>query len=346
MCARIGRFMAVAAIIGLALLGVTTPMRASAQQVQPIKVSLAVFNGTFVNFPVYVADSLGLFKKHGLDMNLIYGTGTEVATDVVSGSVDFGAFSIEHALQLGSKGQDIKILVLNETATPFTLIVRKNVPLPDAAKGYPAVMHDLKGLKIAVSSRGAGSDNMLRFLFKQAGMDPDRDVNIIPVGDPGPQIAALQNGQVDGSMAFEPIQTEAIRVLHVCKPVVDLEGGQGPKELANYAYNGIAVRSGYLKTHPEAARRIVAAIVDAEEFINDPKNLDAITAVAAKKMRGIDPVALKGYLAEYSKIFRPVMTKQAFENVSQVLQQTGLIHAPVSFDSVVASEYMPKTFAP
>lgn len=308
---------------------------------QPFKVSLAAFNGTFVNFPIYVADALGLFQKHGLDVTIVYGTGTQVVTNVVSGSVNFGGFSVEHAIQLAEQGQDVKLLVLNQTATPFTIIVRNDVPLPHAGSGFPSSMLDLKGLKLAISNRGGSSDITLRFLLKQAGLNPDRDVTLIPVGEPGPQIAALANGQVDGSIAFEPIQTQAVLVMRLCKPVLDLEKGEGPSILADYAFNGIATRGDYLKEHREEARRLVAAIVDAERAINDEKNLDQMTAIAADAMRGIDRDALRQYLKTYSKIFRPAMTKSAFANVNQVLVEAGMIKQPVPYEAVTAMDLMP-----
>lgn len=326
----------------LLLLTAAVPRQASAQgQQEPIKTTMAAFAGTFASFVAYVAQDLGLFKKHGLDVSMIYGTGSQVTTDLLSGSTDFATFSIEHAVQVAEKGQHLKVLAVLETSVPFTIIVRKQVPTPDAGK-WPQAMHDLKGLKIAVSTRGAGSDNMLRYLLKQAGMDPDKDVTILPVGDPVAQIAALNAGQVDAAMAFEPTQTVGDIALKITKPLLDLEGGQGPKVLQPYAYEGLSARADFIQKNPDTVKRVVAAIVDAERIIGDPAKLETIVGVAAKNMKGLDTAALRQYLEKYAKIYAdPVASRKAIANVNAMLLGTGTIKASVPYEAVVDEHYLP-----
>ena len=317
------------------------PAPASAQAA-PIKTTIAAFSGTFVSFVVYVADSLGIFTKHGLDVSLVYGTGTQVTTDVVSGSTDFGTFAVEHALQLAEKQQDVKVVALLENSVPYSIIVRNAIATPNAGK-WPEAMHDLKGLKIGISSRGAGTDNMIRYLFKLAGMDADKDVTLLPVGDPPSTIAALNAGQIDGAMAFEPTQIVGNNYLKITKPVLDLEGGQGPKNLVPYAFEGFAARQSFIDKNPETVRRAVAAIVEAERIIADPKNLGQITAAAAQFMKGVDAATLRAYLQKYAVTYsQPVATKQAIANVNEALLGVGLIKAPVSYETVIDLQFLPK----
>lgn len=311
-----------------------------------IPVTLAAFQSSFVNFPIYVADGLGLFQKHGLDIKIIYGTGAQVTNALVSRSVEFAGFSVESGLAVAAKGQDIKFVALNQTASPFTLIVRKEVPLPHKDAAYPENLKDLKGLRLGVSTLGASSDNTLRFLLKQAGLDPDRDVKIIPVGDPGTQVAALARRQIDGTIAFEPIQSQAIFGLGIAKPVLDLEAGQGPEVFRDYAYNAVATRGDYIRSNREAVLRMRDAIVDAEKFINRPENLDALVSLSAKYMEGIPTRVLRLYLRQYYTIFRPVITEKALSNVNRVLIESGRIQTPVPYDQVVAVGIAPTTFDP
>ncbi len=311
-------------------------------QPAPIKTSIAAFSGTFVSYVVYVADALGLFAKHGLDVSLVYGTGTQVTTDVVSGSADFGTFAVEHALQLAEKDQDIKVVALLENSVPYSIIVRTAIPTPNAGK-WPDAMRDLKGLKIGISTRGAGTDNMIRYLFKQAGMDPDKDVTLLPVGDPASTIAALNAGQIDGAMAFEPTQIIGNSFLKITKPVLDLEGGHGPKNLSPYAFEAFAVRQSFIDKNPDTVKRAVAAIVEAEKIIADPKNLDEITAVAAKFMKGIDSATLRTYLQKYSSTYtQPLASRQAVANVNEALLGVGLIKAAVPYEAVIDTQFLPK----
>src|SRR6266853_1309893 len=117
-----------------------------------------------------------------------------------------GAVAIEHGVAVSSKGQDLKLLVVNQQLPPLSLILRNDVPTPNAGKPYPQMVRDLKGLKIGISSAGASTDTVLQYLLREAGLDPKKDVNIIPVGDPATMLAALKNGVIDGAMAVEPTQ--------------------------------------------------------------------------------------------------------------------------------------------
>src|SRR5690349_4421158 len=95
-----------AAVLLLAILAWSTPSQALD------KVRVSAFQGSFVALPLYVAKEYKLFEKHGLDVELIYGTGIQVTNILVGRSADYGAFAIEHGINLIGKGQDLKLLVV------------------------------------------------------------------------------------------------------------------------------------------------------------------------------------------------------------------------------------------
>jgi len=306
------------------------------------KVKLATFQSNFCCFPVYVAQHLKLFERHGLDVEIVYGTGIQVANILISGSADFGAFAIEHGVAVTSKGQDVKLLVVTLTRPPFSVIVRNDVPTPNAGKPYPQMLTDLKGRKLGISTPGASTDVTLRFLLREAGLDPQKDVTIVPVGDPTTALAGLKNGVIDGNMSVEPTQTAAVTGLKIAKHVLNIEAGEGPELFKEFAYNGVFARGPTLKERPEAARGIVAAIVEAEQIIQDPNRLDDVVKVAQAYMRGIDVDLLRGYLETYRKNFSPVATPKAIDNISRMLLAGNLIARPVSWSQVVAEDLMPR----
>lgn len=308
------------------------------------KVKLSTFQANLCCFTVYVAKAMGLFDKHGVDVELIYGTGIQAANIMISGSADVGAFAVEHGVAVSAKGQDLKLLVLNQQLPPLSLIVRNDVPTPNADKPYPQMVRDLKGLKIGISSAGASTDTTLQYLLREAGLDPKKDVTIIPVGDPNTMLAALKNGVIDGAMAVEPTQTIALHGIKIAKMVVDVEGGGAPL-FKEYAYNGMWVRSAFLNDRPQVARGIVDAVVEAEQAINDPARIDDIMKVGTTYIRGMAPDLLRGYLQRYHSIFRPVASEKAIENVNTLLRSGNLIPQTVPYDRIVATEFMPREFS-
>jgi NitT/TauT family transport system substrate-binding protein len=307
------------------------------------KVKMSTFQANLCCFTVYVAQHLKLFEKHGVEVELVYGTGIQVANIMVSGSAEVGAFAVEHGVAVSSKGQDLKLLVLNQQLPPLSLIVRNDVPTPNAGKAYPEMIRDLKGLKIGISSAGASTDTTLQYLLREAGLDPKKDVSILPVGDPNTMLAALKNGVIDGAMAVEPTQTIAVHGVKMAKMVVDVEGGGAPL-FKEYAYNGMFVRSAFLKDRPQVARGIVAAVVEAEQAINDPARTDEIMQVAGAYMKGLDPALFRAYLERYRAIFRPVASEKAMENVNTLLRAGNLIAQTVPYGQIIATDFMPRDF--
>src|ERR1700745_2924991 len=127
---------------------------ACAPAVAAEKVKLSTFQANLCCFTVYVAQHLKLFEKHGVEVEIVYGTGIQVANIMISGSAEVGAFAVEHGVAVSAKGQDVKLLALTQQLPPLSLIVRNDVATPNADKPYPQMVRDLKGLKIGISSAG------------------------------------------------------------------------------------------------------------------------------------------------------------------------------------------------
>jgi NitT/TauT family transport system substrate-binding protein len=329
-------------LAGLAWLCMAATLAMNARADDSLKI--AAFDGAFVNFPLYVATDLHLFDKHGVRAELVYGLGSQAPTMVMSGATQFGGFAVEHGLLLMGKGQQLKLLVLCQSNPPFDLIVRKDIALPNRAAGFPESVTDLKGLRLGISAPGASADTGLRLLLQQAGLDPERDVKLVSIGDAMTQLAALQNRTVDGTMAFEPIQTQAVLGTHAYQSVVNLEKGDaGPEIYREYAFNGLFARKDYIDAHPAQVKAVVAAIVEAEQVINDPARIDEVTHVAEIHMHGIPHDLLKQYVTTYRHVFEPVASPRAIANVNRFVMFQKQLSEPIPYERAVDTRYMPLT---
>jgi NitT/TauT family transport system substrate-binding protein len=327
-------------IAALALVGALLTAPASAAD----KVKMSVFQANLCCLSVYVAQHLKLFEKHGVEVELVYATGIQVTNVMISGSAEFGSFAIEHGIAVASKGQDVKLIVVNQQFPPLALIARNQTPTPNAGKPYPEMVRDLKGLKVGISSAGASTDTILQYLAREAGLDPKKDMNIIPTGDTNTMLAALKNGVIDAAMAVDPTQTAAVRGLKIAKMMVDIQDGGVPL-FREYAYNGVWARSATLKDKAQAAKGIVAGLVEAEQIINDPKRIDDVLATGAAFLRGTDPGLFRAYIEKYRRNFTPVASQKGIENVNKLLLAGNLIAQAVPYDKIVAQELMPKEFS-
>lgn len=142
-----------------------------------------------------VAQEAGLYKKHGLDVELVeFKSGTDLIKAIVGGQLDSGVLGFTNAVAWASKGADLKV-VGGAQHGYHAIIARDESGIKKVA--------DLKGKTLASQAEGSTADTVLKgVVLKQAGLKPD-DVNIMGVS---PQVAvqSLIGKRVDAAFLFEP----------------------------------------------------------------------------------------------------------------------------------------------
>lgn len=142
-----------------------------------------------------LAKEAGLYKKHGLDVELIeFKSGTDLIKAIVGGQLDSGVLGFTNAIAWASKGADLKVVGGAQNGY-HAMLVRDDTGIKDIA--------GLKGKTIASQAEGSTADSVLKgVVFKQAGLKTD-DVNVMGVS---PQVAvqSLAGKRVDGAFLFEP----------------------------------------------------------------------------------------------------------------------------------------------
>jgi len=145
----------------------------------------------------------GFFRKQGLEVTMIYvPSGVLAAQTVISGSALIANNSVSDILNAIAAGAPLKILTVNIDRFQHLFVARPGINSPK----------EMKGKKVAVSRYGAFSDIETRFLIRQWGMDPDRDVQVLQIGNSAARSAALISGVVDGAVvtpAFVPVARNA-----------------------------------------------------------------------------------------------------------------------------------------
>ena len=120
----------------------------------------------------------------------------------------------------------------------------------------------MKGLRVAITTPGASSDMLLRYLFITNGMQPDRDLQIVPLGGVATQIAGLQAGQVDACSCLPGVDIVTNReglTIDVLNPD-DMQGG-------GVTYGTLYGLAPYMKAHPDVIRGMARAMARADLLI-------------------------------------------------------------------------------
>lgn len=232
------------------------------------------------NLMVRVAAAKGFCEKNGIkcELKTIPAAPLGIQT-LLAGDIDVAFGPAEVVIQAASKGADLKVIGTATRDTIFFLMAGAQTETPNAAKGYPAVMADLKGKKIGVTARGSAAEFQLVDMLKGAGLQAS-DVTIIPVGAPNTALPAIANKQIDALMLFSPMDGFCA-AMKVCRVIVDPRKGEGPQEILklNGAAGPMTVRGEYAQKKSAALDSFAKAMRESEAFVQDPKNYDAVLKV-------------------------------------------------------------------
>ena len=139
----------------------------------------------------HFAKEVGLFKKHGLDVEIVYiPGGSTVVQAMIAGEVQFGRGSATEVVTSHLAGFPLKILAALINKFVYSFVTPMNITRPQ----------DLKGKVVAISRFGSGSDFITRMALKSWGLEAGKDVTILQVGNSPDRLAAIAGGKVQGSI--------------------------------------------------------------------------------------------------------------------------------------------------
>lgn len=329
------RLQMVAAIVGSLALG------AGAQTV-PQTVRIQTYAGSTGALQAVVASAKGFCKKHGIECELkILNSGPLGMQTLVGKTIEVAMPEINAAIASAAGGADVQLLSGSVASPIFTLVARSDARLPNLAKGYPAVMQDLKGMKIGVTARGAGSELQLIQLLRGAGMSAS-DVTMVPVGGPGTAYAALVTGkQVDALMMFQPVKT-LCAISRSCVKVVDPTAGEGPAEVLaqDGASTPFVARREWIEANPKLVTALLAAFADAEAWAKHPDNFDELVRIYEPliplQVANADAVR-RTWLKETLGAYSLRLNRSAVQSAIKQAQADKLISRPVDVARFVSS---------
>lgn len=270
------------AAIGLFLAALAT----QAAGADPVKIALPV--ASFESMPIYIAQDKGLFKKHGVEVDVITSRGGgEAMKAYLAGEVNIVATGFPEVGLMRARGVDVELFFAQTSRVPFAMISRKDLGLKSVA--------ELKGKTVAVTSPGSLTSNLARYFVKEAGLDPDKDVSFVSVGGGGELLGALKSGRADAAMLFEPFVTIGIQQ-GIADMLVDV-----PQRLDAFSSSPLSTSKAFVAKSPKEARAVFDALAEAMKIIHVDKTMTL--EVAKKVFTNADPKVLEAALARMEKSY-------------------------------------------
>src|SRR6059036_1019409 len=164
---------------------------------------------------LWVAKDAGIFKKHGLDVNVIYIEGTPKALMALfAGELQVVAGTGPAVVNAKLRGADVTMVMGFEVFLPYYLV---------AVPGIKSI-EELKGKVGANHSAATSADFAMRLGLRNIGFDPDRDVQLRVVGATNLRVLAMKQGQAQFTVISTTEREEAEKLGF--KVLVDLASRQ------------------------------------------------------------------------------------------------------------------------
>jgi len=228
-----------------------------------------------IYLPYQLAQSLGLYKKYGVNVELSTeqngGVGAEDA--MASGQVDFAGAWYIHTVDFQSKGKDV-INVVQLSGAPGERIMcatGSNVHSPA----------DFKGKTMGVTDLGSGTDELTQFLATKAGLQKS-DYHTLAVGAGATAIAALQRHSADCVMTTQPT-VGSLEAQKIAYSAVDLATASGATKVlgGDWPAAGLLGNADWVKAHKDATQKVVNALVATMQWIHSHSAADIANKLPA-----------------------------------------------------------------
>lgn len=239
----------------------------AATQLDTVTIGFSSFSGFYG--PLWLAVEDGVGKKYGVDLRAVYAGRVRPQQLLASGETPFVIASGSGAVTshvLGVKDQVIVALLSSKLGGG--IFSKSEIKRPE----------DLKGKLIATGRPGALNDILVRYVMtRKWGLSPDRDVKLMPIGEPPLMLQALERGVVDASSLSVPASFVA--------------KSKGFFELVNYDALGLSYPQHAVTTlrptiakNPELVERVLKALIESMAIFKGNKQKSF--AVWRKYMRG------------------------------------------------------------
>ena len=259
----------------LTLLAALFSTRAADSQTEKVRVAISAITTSQVN--VWVPLDTGFFKKHGLDVELVYISGAPVgAAALLSGEVSITQGGVTGSITSSLRGSGTFIILGGADRFPYQLIASPSIKQ----------VSELKGKRFAISRIGSADHTATMFVLPKLGIQPDRDMNIISVGSVPARFAALVNGSVQGALLIPPETVKARELgYRILSNFADIE--------IHYQQNGVYTTRTFINKRSDLLRRFVTAYSEGNHYIHT--NSEGTQKIMRKYLQGDEKAIREAY---------------------------------------------------
>ena len=207
------------------------------------------FNGFGGTAPLYLGQDAGIFKKHNLNLEMIFIPGGSLSLQAQIGkSLELlltGGPPVVNAYLQGAK---IKIVGGATNLLPYTFVVTSGIRSAE----------QLKGKKIGISRFGSNTDYVVRLALNQFALSPG-EVQIIQVGGSQARLVAMKSGAIHATV-LSPEESLVAQKMGYSILLDFIEKG------IEFPHVNVVARDDFLETQTQTMRAFMRAYVESVRY--------------------------------------------------------------------------------
>ena len=264
------------------------------------RISIAYSSTDTLNQTWTIAKEAGFYKKHGLDVDLVYiGSTTVGVAAIVAQDIQVGNAAGSGVANAAVRGADPVSVACMINILAYELVVLDSIKSAE----------DLKGKSIGISRFGSVSDVAARELIKGLGLSPMEDVKILQVGGASERAAGFSRGVIAGF----PSPPGNVHLIPGGLPHRILANMADLKKPYRLPFICAVTTKSYLAKHRSTVKRVVMALIEASHFFKT--NKEASQKIVAKNLRGANRAYLDSAYESTAKILErvPYTTREGMQ---------------------------------
>ncbi len=281
--------------------------------------------------PQYVAINQGFFKENGIDIELSTGQGADaVMTAVLSNQCDIGFAGPEASIYVYNEGKEDYCQVFAQmTKKDGSFLVARN-----DTDNFS--WQDLKGKTIIPGRKGGVPYMTFEYVLRKNGLNPSTDLVLDDSIKFDLMAGAFSSGSADYVTLFEPT---ASATEEQGKGYIVASVGEASGEIPYTAY---FAKKSYIANNEDTIQKFTNAIYKGQKWVKEHSSKEIAEAIKSFfPSTDVDQLAtaVQSYMDIDAWNETPVLKKEAFDRLQEVMTQAGELQQSAPYDKIINNKY-------
>jgi ABC-type nitrate/sulfonate/bicarbonate transport system substrate-binding protein len=213
------------------------------------KLTISVSGGyNMIFLSAGVARQKGFFGEEGLDADIVVMGAAPSIAALSNGDIDYTLLT-GTVIRAAIRGLPVRLVAGLMASSPHVLLARPEIK----------TVKEISGKKVGLAGFGDATHVLARMFLVRNGIDPEKDVQFVPLGTDSARFAALQQKLADAVVTSPPLDFEGRKLGYNILARA--------YEYVNYPLSGVGVNIKSIQQNREHVRKTIRALIKASLFI-------------------------------------------------------------------------------